>query len=150
MPCPFRGANFAPLRTRGQKVTFDPNGINRLWNFSEVLTVLSLPRSLAVESREADVPAVAERTGRKRTRPQRQAALVNEIPCAVDRQLNESFNHAIGLRPVRRAGKMQYQLVRCRTLQLGSIVTVEEIELIFSITPAAPSRSAVLTSTSRE
>ena len=86
-----------------------------------------------MESRERDVPAVAERTGRKRQVPQRQAALVKETPCAVDHQLNESFNHAIGLRTVRRAGKMQHQIVRCRTLQLGSIVTVEKLKLIFRI-----------------
>ena len=95
--------------------------------------MFGLPRSLAVERREGDVPAVTEHTGRKRPIPQRQAALVKKTPRAVDHQLNESFNHAVGLRPVRRAGKMQHQLVRCRTLQLGSIVTVEDIKLIFPI-----------------
>ena len=90
--------------------------------------MLGLPRSLAVERCEGDVPALTERTGRKRPIPHRQAALVKKTSRAVDYQLNESFNHAVGLRPIRRAGKMQHQLVRCCTLQLESIVTVGKLE----------------------
>ena len=63
-----------------------------------------------MERRERDVPAVAERTGRKRPIPQRQTALVKKTPCAVDHQLNEFFNHAVELWAVRRAGKMLHQL----------------------------------------
>ena len=52
---------------------------------------------------------------------------------AIDHLLHESFDHAIWLRSVRRAGEMQHQLVRRSNLQLDDIIATEEVEQIFSI-----------------
>ena len=86
-----------------------------------------------MERRKGDVPAMTERAGRERPVPQRQAALVEQTACAVYHQLNEPFDHAVRLRPIRRAREMKHQLAGCRTLQLGSVVAVEKVKLILSI-----------------
>ena len=86
-----------------------------------------------MERRQGDVPTVTERAGRERPVSQRQAALVQQTASAVYHQLDEPLDHAVRLRPIRRAREMKHQLAGCRTLQLGSVVAVEKVKLILSI-----------------